>query len=93
MSSRICCSATDRTNPSSPRAGIQKSQRTESAALISEVVRGRIKDGLVVSIEWDAGELRSNDAATLPSDHLLELRVKREPLAIGELTQRISGRG
>ena len=75
-----------RTKPGSPRAGVPKSQRTMSPARIGDVARRRIKHGLVVSIQWGACELSTDDAPTFPADQLLDLRVEGEPLTIGELT-------
>ena len=78
-----------RTNPGSPRAGVPKSQRTMSPARISNVARRRIEHGLVAGIEWDACELSPDDAATLPSDQLLDLCVEGEPLTVSEPAQSI----
>ena len=62
-----------------------------SPARISDIARRCIEHGLVVSIEWDACELSPDDATTFPSDQLLDLRVEREPLTVGEPTQGIPG--
>jgi hypothetical protein len=62
-----------------------------SPARISDVACRRVQDGDVVVIERRAGELRTDDATTFPSDQLLDLCVERETVAIRELPQRITG--
>ena len=42
-----------------------------------------------MSVERGTGKLCPDDATALPSDHLFELSVEREPLTIGKLTQGI----
>lgn len=87
--SSLVTTTAGRTNPGSPRAGVPKSQLTTSPARIGHITRGRVEHGLVVSIERGAPELSTDDATTLPSDELFDLRVESEPLTIRELTQSV----